>query len=1111
MRSLLNTTVILESITHLEDLPVNEFIKTVESLKDKVVTEKLDGANLWFGLDESGLFTSREGKSPKKGRFYDVTDYPVVANYNSFRAVHLALEQVEDTIKKHLQEGDMVEIEVLYGRQPNTVTYGVANKNFIVVLRGVNGTPQERVDALSKALKHKTVNVKSDVVSSSDGNELETTLVPMLWEFVQVKPIDSSTIDTKEVMVRLDALKKYVNAESESLPGKTNREVIELSLTSVPKAERAEAKTAREETIAYVQSEFKNPIKELLLTKFVRKIKPFLQDDDLHPSEDIGVEGVVVRDPVSGTMTKIVDKDVFTAINTFNSAVRAEVAGLVRTTDQDAAIEMRGGSFGQAKIRIADILGAKELALSSGLRRFVLKFKGDSAQSTATAIADSLNITSLPSIRNKISAILKNSLTEVDSILSGFKQDAGTYKLKLKTGKEIGITPEVMKRTLTAFAETKKDIATVNARVVNSRTPADLVMALYGSTIESLFAGDTDMKESFSFIRSIIEDEGGAVDVSAAGTPPAAMTGTTTSSSIAPVPFKMMKGKVITRRQRSFVKIKKFAPPQAEGQFSSLLKAMTEDAAVDKMQFAKDVDDKASAQNDVEFKKLRNNVAMGGNVNQVDVTQYLDKAHELNDEVDTVTFGMETDSGEVVKVYVNAAEADNFEAVLSELLGKEDDIAEVINNLADQFDIVDVEWPASLQQAVDGNAETSIDLPTTDEPEVAPEEPEVEVEPEVEPEVAPEEPDEEPDLSISADDEDDAPASDEDTPVDDDDEAEQPADDLDTTSDADAEQPADDLDTTSDDEQSDDEDTDKPKDESPKAGGLPKRNKKQKTKTEESMQTFGDKFLERFLNEAKKNDKKRGDEEEEEDPAVLASREKHAGQVDKLLKVVTRPADRAIITLLLALGVPLKALLIQRAELRRSVEAAGDIYRQNGSFRMWVRKFLMAMQDDESVNESETFSRKLNNPQQLLIYNVMKALGMPEAVESAYSGMLLASIRSKYEYIKFNSKARVNLNAIADILGVAGSVKNMSKDDVNESVLTENIGDAEFAVTDFLQTLGIDVTKSMSIQRQLATPQVRTNMLKLAANTNLMKRFGAVSSMIQDKLDKPGQEPTYES
>ena len=74
------------------------------------------------------------------------------------------------------------------------------------------------------------------------------------------------------------------------------------------------------------------------------------------------------------------------------------------------------------------------------------------------------------------------------------------------------------------------------------------------------------------------------------------------------------------------------------------------------------------------------------------VLNRLDRSVKL-DEVDTITFGLETDDGKIVKVYVKADQADDFEKALSTKLGEIDDIEEVLNELAKEYEIVDVEWP----------------------------------------------------------------------------------------------------------------------------------------------------------------------------------------------------------------------------------------------------------------------------------------------------------------------------------------------------------------------------------------------------------------------------------
>ena len=77
---------------------------------------------------------------------------------------------------------------------------------------------------------------------------------------------------------------------------------------------------------------------------------------------------------------------------------------------------------------------------------------------------------------------------------------------------------------------------------------------------------------------------------------------------------------------------------------------------------------------------------------ETEVINKLDRSVKF-DEVDTVTFGLETDDGKIVKVYVNAEQAETFEKALAAKLGEIDDIEEVLNELSKEYEIIDVEWP----------------------------------------------------------------------------------------------------------------------------------------------------------------------------------------------------------------------------------------------------------------------------------------------------------------------------------------------------------------------------------------------------------------------------------
>lgn len=87
-----------------------------------------------------------------------------------------------------------------------------------------------------------------------------------------------------------------------------------------------------------------------------------------------------------------------------------------------------------------------------------------------------------------------------------------------------------------------------------------------------------------------------------------------------------------------------------------------------------------------------------------DIVDKLDRSVKF-DEVDTITFGLETDDGKIIKVYVNAEQAEGFEKALSQKLGEVDDIEEVLNELSKEFEIVDVEWPTEGDSSEDPDLE----------------------------------------------------------------------------------------------------------------------------------------------------------------------------------------------------------------------------------------------------------------------------------------------------------------------------------------------------------------------------------------------------------------------
>jgi hypothetical protein len=95
----------------------------------------------------------------------------------------------------------------------------------------------------------------------------------------------------------------------------------------------------------------------------------------------------------------------------------------------------------------------------------------------------------------------------------------------------------------------------------------------------------------------------------------------------------------------------------------------------------------------------------------IDLTEDVDKeiAGQLKraeklDEVETITFGLETDDGKIVKVFVNAKDAEKFEKIMADCLGATDSIEDAINKAAGEVDIIDVEWPDDDDEDADPDA-----------------------------------------------------------------------------------------------------------------------------------------------------------------------------------------------------------------------------------------------------------------------------------------------------------------------------------------------------------------------------------------------------------------------
>lgn len=458
--------VLNEGIDHIEDLPPEDFVRAVRNMSKMIATEKLDGSNLIFGFDSRGRFyTSREAKG-NADRFYSVNDYSNRAADNGFKAAHAALQKVAPKLKKIVDSGEAVEVEVLFGRQPNAIVYGSNYIAFLRMIPGDNGEmpDQDKIKQLHSEFQKDSVTVETPVTTTEDGQSLTTKDVQTKWTFTSVSFVDSHHFER-------------VNTEQEL--AKFERWLQDNPLSSF-KTKKAFLQATRE---------FMLPIKEKLLDGIVRKLKPALRDVDVSPSEDIGVEGVVMLDPKTGKQVKLVDKGIFSLINQFNYAIRNQIKGRgVSTRNYEDMFQLFNASIGpqgaslydDMLARINQVVGIPGLEKYMGITRTIKKFDSPEDFVKAWKTQD------VNQAKSGILAAIKEGISDIDKAREKFRKEKDQYVLRLNNDREIQYTDEVTNRTLMVFAETKQEIQDLWRDVNSSQSLSDIANALYGRQLKAI-------------------------------------------------------------------------------------------------------------------------------------------------------------------------------------------------------------------------------------------------------------------------------------------------------------------------------------------------------------------------------------------------------------------------------------------------------------------------------------------------------------------------------------------------------------------------------------------------------------------------------------------------
>jgi len=394
---------------HIDDLPFSKLIGIISNLKDYSITEKVDGSQLLFGIDEYGFYTSRETKGGT--RIYNANEYPITFSTTYIRSAHLALESVlPQLISLGLSNGDQIEIEVLYTELPNVISYSKTT-NYIIFLRTTLG--KINIDKLNYPFNDYTVNdVK--VPTSINGKDVSIITKSDKWCFRNSNPI----------ILPVSAYDK----------------------------------------IQIVITQFSNSIelKQYLIENLVNAI-----------SSSFGatkIEGLVLRNILTNSQYKIVDKDTFLKEKNFIWQVRNSISETPRSIKSIDSFQ------GRLYERLLTVLNLDLVLLTTQSKSYLRKF------GSKETILNKLSLNNPINFKDELISILDDSINFLDETLDAYLEQYLT--VEYNGIKYQGI---IHSRTLEVFADTYLKIRNLKNKCLNAETNNDIIIALFEKQLIGLF------------------------------------------------------------------------------------------------------------------------------------------------------------------------------------------------------------------------------------------------------------------------------------------------------------------------------------------------------------------------------------------------------------------------------------------------------------------------------------------------------------------------------------------------------------------------------------------------------------------------------------------------
>jgi hypothetical protein len=459
---------ISNGITHIEDLSARDFMYVLGNLGQYEITEKLDGAQMLFGIDEYGLYTSRESKGGK--RIYNEKDYGLSFSSTYIRSAHILLHQSKSILEDAgLRPGDQVEAEVLFGQLPNVVPYS-ADRNYLIFLRTTEG--RVNIDRLKQKLSGRTSSISLVSPITEDGRTIQFKETAGTWEFSRSPILKIPVTNTN---IKLNRMIKYLGTV-DAFTSQSYGTLLETPLNKTPdwvpegtwKSVKEYLRDRKEELRTHLESEYIYPIKEKLLDQLVRpttsKFGPALEEGGW-------IEGVVLRHISTGRMVKVIDKEVFGTVREAAWERRNKLTEHAKSPDSE--LSFMGSMF----VDMARALGHPHLGTIQA--KNYLRKAGSINEERISSLTDGVDV---ESVKNYWLNIFEIKLAHLSEDLDKYeKEEEKSGWLETDRTRKA-----IYERTTQTYATSFQKMYRLREATLQAKKVDDLLMILVGKQLDDL-------------------------------------------------------------------------------------------------------------------------------------------------------------------------------------------------------------------------------------------------------------------------------------------------------------------------------------------------------------------------------------------------------------------------------------------------------------------------------------------------------------------------------------------------------------------------------------------------------------------------------------------------